>query len=162
MCFQTGSHHQPSSTRLNVWEFEGSAAQNWPTAVFSLPEWIIKFALNAVTDTPRQYANLCRWKKLSSPQCQLCGEDQSLAHILNSCQKALNLRCYTTRHDDVLKVDILLMRPYVVCTVYQPARAIATLRCIGKICYVLFPFTGKTSNIGGAEMVLERPECLYK
>ena len=43
----------------------------------------------------------------------------------NSCQKALSLRCYTT---------ILLMRPYVVCTVYQPARAIATLRCIGKIC----------------------------
>ena len=106
MYFQTGSHNQPSSTRLNVWEFEGSAAQNWPTAVFSLPEWIIKFALNAVTDTPPQYANLCRWKKLSSPWCQLCGEDQSLAHILNSCWKALNLRRYTTRHDDVLKVDI--------------------------------------------------------
>ena len=106
MYFQTGSHHQPSSTRLNVWEFEGSVAQNWPTAVFSLTEWITKFALNAVTDTPPQYANLCRWKKLSSPRCQLCGKDHSLAHILNSCQKALNLRHYTTRHDDVLKVNI--------------------------------------------------------
>ena len=33
-----------------------------------------------------------------------CGEVQSLAHVLNSCQKALSLRRYTTRHDDVLKV----------------------------------------------------------
>ena len=32
------------------------------------------------------------------------GEVQSLAHILNSCQKALSLCHYTTKHDDVLKV----------------------------------------------------------
>ena len=32
------------------------------------------------------------------------GEVQSLAHVLNFCQKALDLRRYTTRHDDVLKV----------------------------------------------------------
>ena len=30
-------------------------------------------------------------------------EHQSLAHVLNSCQKALNLGRYTTRHDEVLK-----------------------------------------------------------
>ena len=89
---------------LTVREFEGRAAQNWSTAIFSLPEWVFKFALNAVTDTLPHNANLFRWKKLSSPRCQLCGEVQSLAHVLNSCQKALSLRRYTTRHDDVLKV----------------------------------------------------------
>ena len=60
--------------------------------------------LNAVTDTLPHNANLCKWKKLSSPLCQLCGEYQSLAHVLNSCQKALALRRYTSRHDDVLAV----------------------------------------------------------
>ena len=89
---------------LTVREFEGSAAQNWSTAIFSLQEWVFKFALNAVTDTLPHNSNLCRWKKLSSPRCQLCGEIQSLTHVLNSCQKALDFRRYTTRHDDVLKV----------------------------------------------------------
>ena len=69
---------------------DGCAAQNWSIAVFSLPEWIFKFALNTATDTLPHNVNLCRWKKLSSPQCQLCGETQSLAHILNSCQKPLH------------------------------------------------------------------------
>ena len=85
-------------------EYEGSAAQNWSTAVFSLPEWVFKFALNAVTDTLPHNVNLFKWKKLSSPQCQLCEETQSLAHVLNSCQKALVLGRYSTRHDDVHKV----------------------------------------------------------
>ena len=91
---------------LTVREYEGSAAQNWSIAVFSLPEWIFKFALNAVTDTLPHNVNLCKWKKLSSPQCQLCGETQSLAHILNSCQKALVLGRYSIRHDGVLKVIV--------------------------------------------------------
>ena len=91
---------------LTVREYEGSAAQNWSTAVFSLPEWVFKFALNAVTDTLPHNVNLCKWKKLSSPQCQLCGETKSLAHILNSCQKALALGRYFTRHDGMLKVSV--------------------------------------------------------
>ena len=89
---------------LTVRKFEGHAAQNWSTAISNLPEWTFKFALNAVTDTLPHNHNLFKWKKLSSPNCQLCGFDQSLAHILNSCQKALQLRRYNTRHDDVLSV----------------------------------------------------------
>ena len=55
-----------------------------------------------MTDSLPHNANLYKWKKLSSPKCQLCGEYQSLAHVLNSCQKALELRRYHTRHDDIL------------------------------------------------------------
>ena len=87
-------------------EYEGSAAQNWSIAVFGLPEWIFKFALNAVTDTLPHNVNLCKWKKLSSQQCQLCGESQSLAHIPNSCQKGLALGRYSIRHDGMLKVIV--------------------------------------------------------
>ena len=83
--------------------FDGSPAQNWSTAISSLPEWCFKFALNAVTDTLPHNLNLFRWKKLSSPKCQLCGQDQSLSHVLNSCKTALELRRFNTRHDDVLR-----------------------------------------------------------
>ena len=82
---------------LTVREFEGCAAQIWSAAISSLPEWCFKFALNAVMDTLPHNANLYKWKKLSSPRCQLCGEHQFLAHVLNSCQKALDLRRYTTK-----------------------------------------------------------------
>ena len=89
---------------LTVWEFEGHAAQTWSTAISTLPEWCFKFALNAVMDTLPHNANLYKWKKLSSPSCQLCGQHQYLPHVLNSCQKALGLGRYSARHDTVLAV----------------------------------------------------------
>ncbi len=89
---------------LTVREFEGCAAQIWSTAISTLPEWYFKFTLNGVTDTLPHNANLYKWKKLSSPWCQLCGEHQFLAHVLNSCQKALDLRRYNIRHVNVLAV----------------------------------------------------------
>ena len=97
---------------LTVREFEGRAALNWTTAISTLPEWCFKFALNSVTDTLPHNSNLCRWKKLPSPQCQLCGGYQSLAHILNSCPKALDLRRYTTRHNSVLKTIVYFIRSH--------------------------------------------------
>ena len=39
---------------LTVREFEGRAAQNWTTAISTLPEWCFKFAFNAVTSTQCQ------------------------------------------------------------------------------------------------------------
>ena len=89
---------------LTVQEFLGHVAQNWSKATSSLLEWHFKFALNSVTDTLPHNANLFKWKKLSSSKCQLCGEHQSLAHVLNAWQKALSLRRYSARHDDVLQV----------------------------------------------------------
>ena len=82
----------------------GSAAQNWSTAVLSLSEWVFKLALNAVTDTLPRNVNLSRWKKLSSPQCQLCGETQSLAHVL--LPESPHLSYYSARHDDCSKPSL--------------------------------------------------------
>ena len=84
---------------LTVREFEGNVAQNWSSAIFSLQDWCFKFALNAVTDTLPHNANLVKWKKLSSSKCQLCEEHQSLAYVLNSCQKALHLNLDVTPQD---------------------------------------------------------------
>ena len=88
-----------------VRDFEGQSAERWSTAVFSLPEQIFKFALNAVTDTLPHNQNLFRWRKVTSdsPKCQLCGKDQSLLHVLNGCETALHLRRYNARHDSVLE-----------------------------------------------------------
>ena len=57
---------------MMVREFEGQGTLNWTAAISTLLEWCFKFALNSVTDTLPHNSNLCRRKKLSSPQCQLC------------------------------------------------------------------------------------------
>ena len=82
------------------------------TAVFSLPEQIFKFALNAVTDTLPHNQNLFLWKKvklhlwkkLPSPNCPLCSNRQTLLHTLNHCPGALQCRCYNQHHDAVLEL----------------------------------------------------------
>ena len=63
----------------------------------------MKFALNAASDTLPHNANLAQWRGHSNA-CKLCGARQTLLHILNHCKKALDLRRFNTRHDQVLKV----------------------------------------------------------
>ena len=64
----------------------------------------MKFALNAAVDTLPHNSNLHMWKKKESDSCPLCGERQSLIHVLNCCRVARDLRRYNIRHDAVLKV----------------------------------------------------------
>ena len=85
-----------------VRSFQGKAADLWSTTVQSLPEHVFKFALNAVTNTLPHNKNLFLWKKLTSPKCQLCSEEQTLQHVLNNCTAALEMRRYNERHDSVL------------------------------------------------------------
>ena len=48
----------------------------WAKAVKLVPERVMKFALNAVSDTRTPFVNsdLKKWKKLSDDQCPLCQE----------------------------------------------------------------------------------------
>ena len=57
-------------------------------------------------DTLPHNANLAMWRRregLSSAR-KLCGERQTLLHVLNNCPKALNMRWYNERHNTVLEV----------------------------------------------------------
>ena len=75
----------------------------WAEVVKSLPEEQMKFALNAALDVLPHNHNLHLWKKRSDSVCPLCGENQSLLHVLNNCTKARDLRRYNTQHDLVLQ-----------------------------------------------------------
>ena len=85
-------------------EFGGKEAAMWATAVGKLPPEPLKFALNATVESLPTNANLHKWGKCHSVSCPLClGSCQSLFHILNNCPKAMFLRHYTIRHDNVLQ-----------------------------------------------------------
>ena len=76
----------------------------WSKAIQSLPQNLLKFALNACLDTLPHNSNLFQWKKQQAARCLLCQSDhQNLIHVLNNCGKALELRRYNERHDMVLE-----------------------------------------------------------
>ena len=79
-----------------------STAKAWADALRSLPPEVFKFALNASHDTLPHNANLYMWKKKNTNLCPLCNEKQTLIHVLNACNTALNLRRYNERHASVL------------------------------------------------------------
>ena len=85
---------------------DADGASLWLDVVQTLPPECMKFALNAAQDTLPHNANLCVWRKEAghSDQCKLCSHRQTLFHVLNHCQVALNLRHYNQRHDSILKV----------------------------------------------------------
>ena len=82
-----------------------AAAKVWLLAVGNLTSSIsLKFRLNAASDTFPHNCNLkLRGRRVSSA-CPLCGQHQTLHHVLNHCPVALELRKYRHRHDAVLKV----------------------------------------------------------
>ena len=85
---------------------EDGAASIWSKAVsknYPLSSWVLP---QCCQDTLPHNANLAMWRRregLSSAR-KLCGERQTLLHVLNNCPKALNMRWYNERHNTVLEV----------------------------------------------------------
>ena len=80
-------------------------ASVWSHVVTSLPDRIMKFAINASLETLPTNSNLFKWKKINNPCCSLCqSPNQSLLYVLNLCPVALNLRQFNKSHDGVVEV----------------------------------------------------------
>ena len=78
------------------------SAKVWAKALEGISDEHLKFALNSAVDTLPHKANLYLWKKHSNSACPLCGERQSLIHVLNACEVARDERRYNPRHDAIL------------------------------------------------------------
>ena len=102
----------------------------WAVAVSKLGSEAMKFALNAASDTLPHNSNLARWYRGScTDQCTLCGKKQTLLHVLNNCEVALNLRRYNMRHDRILQLIVTATQAY------SPAsyQLVADLRTRGSV-----------------------------
>ena len=87
---------------------EEEAAAQWASALEHLTSSELNFTLNACQDSLPHNSNLAIWKGHPS-ECKLCGERQSLLHVLCNCPVALQLRRCNTRHDEVLQVIFNLL-----------------------------------------------------
>ena len=84
-------------------------AKVWAKALEGIPDEHLKFALNSAVDTLPHNANLQLWRKRDSSTCPLCGENQTLIHVLNTCRVALDGRRYNPRHDAILSLIASLL-----------------------------------------------------
>ena len=83
----------------------------WRSYLWDVPRGILKFAMNAGLNTLPTLDNLKRWGKRVSDRCPLCGNTQTLLHVLSNCQVALDQGRLTWRHNSVLRNIISLVRP---------------------------------------------------
>ena len=85
--------------------WEETSPKLWVKAVQDLPPEPLKFALNASLNTLPTNVKLHTWGKKTRDTCPLCKEHrQTLLHVLNHCQAAIDLRRYRKRRDEVFKV----------------------------------------------------------
>ena len=87
----------------------------WSMAIQSVPDAIMKFSMNAILDTLPHRQNLLKWGKAQSSACCLCGAKQTLLHVLNHCNLALQQRRYDQRHDTILKHIVDFIRAHIPC-----------------------------------------------
>ena len=62
----------------------------------------MSFVLRSSIDCLPSLAVLKRMHKRTSTSCPLCGNHQTLHHILNFCSVSLQQGCYTWRHNSIL------------------------------------------------------------
>ena len=74
----------------------------WRSAIYSLPPRVLSFAINASIDTLPTFRNLKLWREKMSANCKLCGNTQTLLHVLSGCKSMLEQGRYTWRHSYVL------------------------------------------------------------
>jgi zinc-binding in reverse transcriptase len=87
---------------------------NWKKILYQQGSHLLKFYLNATTNTCATPDNLKRWGKAIDGQCQVCHKRQAtLGHILNLCSPALQQGRYLWRHDSVLHEICSVLRPMV-------------------------------------------------
>lgn len=75
---------------------------NWKADIHGLPRGVAKFLLNSVLKSLPTKDNLRRWGKVISQSCDLCGNPETIAHVLSGCKTMLDQGRYTWRHDSVL------------------------------------------------------------
>ena len=73
----------------------------WNSFIYNVPKETMKFVLNSSINTLPTKSNLCLWGKRTNDKCR-CGVKETLNHLLNCCQLALNEGRFTYRHDSVL------------------------------------------------------------
>ena len=93
-----GQSQQGASTR---WDDAVERRLSWST-LWQLEPFRLSFIIKAVYDVLPSGSNLVKWQVSDTNCCSLCGERETLEHVLSACRERLPM--YTWRHNQVLRV----------------------------------------------------------
>ena len=74
----------------------------WRSLIYNLPRGVLSFAVRASIDFLPTFSNLRTWGKRTTDKCKLCGNKETLSHVLNSCPVSVEQGRLTWRHNTIL------------------------------------------------------------
>ena len=93
---------QAQQGQWTTWEDALQRSLTW-NDIWHMAPLRISFIIRAVYDQLPTNTNLVKWNKADDAKCSLCGQVQTLDHVLSSCNVALSQGRYTWRHNRVLR-----------------------------------------------------------
>ena len=96
---QCSSH---SKGRWTTWEDVVQRSISW-NEIWKMSPYRLAFVIRSIYDQLPSRDNLRRWGLTEDCKCELCGESETLHHVLSNCKYALDNGRYTWRHNKVLK-----------------------------------------------------------
>jgi hypothetical protein len=85
----------------------------WNSIYFQLPPSLIQFGAKYILNVLPAKSILCRKLKVKvSEKCTLCGQVETIMHVLSACPQARLLGKYTWRHNSVLKRVVTFIREH--------------------------------------------------
>ena len=90
----------PLSPKVTLLHLEQTDAK-WKSFIYSLPKGLMSFVFHSSVDCLPSLAVLKRMHKRTSVSFPLCGNHQTLHHILNFCSVSLQQGRFTWRHNSV-------------------------------------------------------------
>ncbi len=87
-----------------------SSDLTWRSMIYNLPRGVLSFAVRATIDFLPTFSNLRNWGKRTTVNCKLCGNKETLSHVLNSCPVSLEQGRLTWRHNTILSHIIKLFK----------------------------------------------------
>ncbi len=75
---------------------------NGKADIYGLPMDVGTFLLNSMLKSLPTTDILCKWGRIISEECALCGDRETIAHVLSSCKLMLDKGRYTCHHDSTL------------------------------------------------------------
>ena len=93
---------QSQQGRWTTWEDVVQRSISW-NEIWKMSPYRLAFAIRSIYDQLPSKDNLRRWGLTEDCKCELCGESETLHHVLSNCKCALDNGRDTWRHNKVLK-----------------------------------------------------------
>ena len=98
----TKAVQQSQQGRWTTWEDVVQRSISW-NEIWKMSPYRLAFVIRSIYDQLPSTDNLRRWGLTEDCKCELCGESETLHHVLSNCKYALDNGRYTWRHNKVLK-----------------------------------------------------------